>query len=103
MARSQAGPIVAVEVFVKQEQIAPVWIFLEGDLSAVHRAATLLITCENANEAIGDVAGHLREGKRLAVRCRRGHGERWAKRCSQLAQRFDQQKRRRKPDRPTPV
>src|SRR6185503_13122175 len=54
---AEAGAVVAVEVFVELETIAPVRIFLELLLASVHRSATVLPLKEHAAQAARDFLG----------------------------------------------
>ena len=50
MAGSKPCAIVPVEVLVKQDVIAPVWVFLKLTRSSVHWPLALLIPQENAGQ-----------------------------------------------------
>jgi hypothetical protein len=59
VARAEAGPVVTVEIFVEQDQIAPVRVLLELPGSAIHRTPAILVSQEDAREAARDLLGHL--------------------------------------------
>src|SRR5262245_61574816 len=50
VARAEAGPVVAVEVLVEQDEVAPVRVFLELAGAAVDRAAALPVAQEDAGQ-----------------------------------------------------
>ena len=52
VARAEAGAVVAVEVFVEQDVVAPVRIVLELLGAAVHRPPAVLVAQEDAREAV---------------------------------------------------
>src|SRR6185369_3327650 len=62
VAGSQAGAVVAVEIFVEENQVAPVWIVLEFSGASVDGAAAYRGAQESADETIGDFASHLKQG-----------------------------------------
>jgi hypothetical protein len=59
MAGAQSGAVIAVEVLVEKEVIAPVRIGLENLRTAVHRTLTMLVAPEDACKPRGEVLGHL--------------------------------------------
>src|SRR5262245_30630627 len=61
VARTETCAAVAVEVFVEEDQIAPVWIRLELAIRAVHGPGTLLVAEEDADDALHDLPRHLEE------------------------------------------
>ena len=61
MAGAQPGAVVAVEVFVEQDVIAPVGIGLELLRAAVDRTPAMLIAQEDPGEPVGDLLAHLEE------------------------------------------
>ena len=52
MAGAEASPVVAVEVLVEQEAIAPVRVFLELPGSSVDRATAILVLQEDVREPL---------------------------------------------------
>src|SRR6516162_10006095 len=58
MAGADSRTVIAVEVFVEQDQIPPVRIALEFFAAAIHRPR-LALAGENANEAAGELTAHL--------------------------------------------
>src|SRR5262249_24323953 len=103
MRRPETGSIVTMKVLVKKHIVAPVWILLELAGAAINRSAARAVTHENPNQAVGDFPRHPREGNSLIPGTRNPDAVARAVRFGQLAQRFDQQEVRRKPDRPPPV
>src|SRR5438552_410464 len=103
MRRPQPGPVVAVEVLVKQQVITPVRIFLELPRPAKYRPSTERVPFEDPDEPFRDLPSHLRKRDLPAVPAGQRHAERRAIGLGELAQRFDQQKASRKPDRTAPV
>src|ERR1041385_8833461 len=61
VARSQSGSVVAMEVFVEQQIIAPIRIGLEFFRAPIHRQAPVLIAEENTGQAITDFMAHLKQ------------------------------------------
>lgn len=61
MAGAEAGSVVAVEVFVELDVIAPEGIFLEFALAAIDGPRAVFVLEENAGEAAGDFLGDLVE------------------------------------------
>ena len=57
--RTEAGPIVAVEVFVEEDVVPPVRILLKLLGAAVHRPASAAVAQEDPREAIGNLLRHL--------------------------------------------
>ena len=66
MARTQSGAVVAVEVFVKQNVVAPMGIGLELLRAAVDRTLTLFIPQEDPAEPLRDLLAHLEEVHHLS-------------------------------------
>ena len=52
VARAEAGPVVSVEVLVKQYEIAPVRILLELSGAAINRPVAVMVPPENASSAV---------------------------------------------------
>ena len=61
VARAQPCAVVAVEVFVEEDVVAPVGIGLELLRAAVHGTPAVLVAQEDPGEPIGDLLGHLEE------------------------------------------
>src|SRR3954464_4621557 len=61
VARSEAGAIVPVEIFVEQQQVAPVWVLLQERLTPVDRAVTVQRTSEGADESVAQLLRDLVE------------------------------------------
>src|SRR5215468_329580 len=69
MTRPQARAIVPMEVFVEQDEIAPVWILLEFPRAAVDGTPAVGATQEDAGEAAREFFRHLVE-RHLVSRAR---------------------------------
>src|SRR5688572_381322 len=59
VAGAQARAVVAVEILVEEEVVAPVRVLLERLRAAVDRPSPCLVLEEDAREAVGDVLGDL--------------------------------------------
>src|SRR5215472_16895711 len=59
MARTEARSVITVEVFVKQDVIAPVRIFLEFLRSTIDWPPTIRASKKDAGQPSGDLLGHL--------------------------------------------
>ena len=51
MARANAGPDVAMEVLVEEDEIAPIFVSAEQSLSSVYRAVAFGVAYEDAEES----------------------------------------------------
>src|SRR5262245_42733569 len=103
MARAEARAVIAVEVFVEQDQVAPVRIGLEFLRATVDRTPALLVAQEDRGEAPRDLAGdpeqvHLHARAAWALDGKARSVER-----VQVEQRPDEEQVDREPDRPAPV
>src|SRR5947208_15878670 len=61
VARAEPRAVVAVEVFVEQDEIAPVRVLLEPAGAAVHRPAPIHVTQEDVAQTVRDFLGDLIE------------------------------------------
>src|SRR5438270_825568 len=61
VARSKSCSVIAMEVFVKQQIVAPVRISLELFRSSIQRQAPVLIAKKNTDEAITYLLAYLKE------------------------------------------
>src|SRR4051812_35204762 len=61
MARAQPCSVVAVEVLVEQDQVAPVWIFLEFLRASVNRPPAVSAAQEGAGKAACNLLRHFEE------------------------------------------
>src|SRR5256885_17203857 len=61
MARADPGAVVAVEVLVKQDQVAPVWVALELLGATVDRSPPVAAAKEDPREPPRQLGGHLPE------------------------------------------
>ena len=62
MAGSEPGPVVAVEILVEQNQIAPVRIFLELRACRHRLAVGRLVAQEDAGQPARNLLGHFEQG-----------------------------------------
>src|SRR5512145_833137 len=67
---TEAGAVVAMEVLIEQQQVAPVRVFLETSGPTVDAAATVAPAREHRDHAIGRFARHLGRRDRV-IRTRR--------------------------------
>jgi len=88
MARTDAGAVVAVEVLVKQQVIAPVGIVRELRRAAVYRPPLVLVEQKDIDHPAGDVERDRPERDRLAGRARRLDEVARPERGAELAQRI---------------
>src|SRR5437870_5196654 len=103
MTGANASAVVAVEVLVKQEQVAPMRVLLELLCAAVDGTPTLRIAQEKARQPARQFCRHLPEGH-LALRAgRKGYGQALAVKVVKFLQRLDQQVVHGKPDGAAPV
>src|SRR5262249_35736232 len=59
---AKAGAVIAVEVLVEEEQVAPVGVVLKGARPAMDGAASSLrVAREDVNQSLSDRSGHLAE------------------------------------------
>src|SRR6266540_6872214 len=103
VAGADAGPAVAVEVLVEQDQVAPVGIALEQLEGAVDRPASVTAAQEDAGEAPRQLGRDLPQRHRLP----RARGELdlelALEEVIEALERLDQQEVHGEPDRPAPV
>src|SRR5689334_21732549 len=64
--RAQADASVAVEIFVKKNQVTPMRILLKFFIVAIHGTRTVATTRKNPNQAAGKLIGHFRQ-RTLAI------------------------------------
>src|SRR6478752_3873875 len=103
MTRPNPRTVVPVKVLVKQDQIPPVWIFLENLGSPGNWSPPIGVSQENPDQAPRNLPRHLPQIS-LFPRVRRTlHLEILAIVMMELLQRLNQQVVHRHPDRPPPV
>ena len=66
MARSYSGSIVAVELFIEQHQVAPMWIFAVMVLSAMDGSRVLIVAQEYSCEPSRKLGCHFPKRHELA-------------------------------------
>src|SRR5436190_8993455 len=103
VARAETGAIVAVEVLVEQQMVAPVRIGLKRLRAAEHRPPSILVANEDVGNAPGNVFGDVEQVHPAAGTGRALDGERVAVEQVELHQGADQQHVHRHPDRAAPV
>src|SRR4051794_11131451 len=57
----EAGPVVAVEIFIKEDVVLPVWIVLEFIHASIHRPLAVLIAQEYFLQPGRDLPAYLEE------------------------------------------
>src|SRR5438445_13814231 len=103
MAGADAGAVVAMKIFVEEDQIPPVRIALKEFQSPGHRAPPVRSPQENMREPAGYFRGYLPEvGFRWSM-CRAFHFEVFAVVVMNFLQRLDRQLMNGKQVRPAPV
>src|SRR4051794_20985024 len=70
MRGTEASASVPMKILVELWQVAPLRVILEAAILAVYRAAAFLVAGEDADQAVGLVAGHFAERQPAAVRRR---------------------------------
>src|SRR5512135_181221 len=105
MAGPEPGAVVAVEVFVERDVIAPVWVGLEDEVVSEHRptATTRLVLQEEPDQTAGEFVGNLAQVHPAARPGRQLDPQRRTEVSVVLAQRLDQRVVDWEPDRPAPV
>src|SRR5262249_28462322 len=58
MARAKPGSVVAVEVFVEQHEVPPVWVLLKLPRPSVYRPPPALVLQEDAGQPVRNLFGH---------------------------------------------
>src|SRR5438270_6925605 len=66
MAGAQSGAVVAVEIFVEQDMVAPVGIALELFCAAIDRPPAMLVGGKYPGEPVGNLFAHLKQIHHLA-------------------------------------
>src|SRR3954469_1261738 len=102
MARADAGAVVAVEVLVEKDQIAPVRVLLKSGGAAVQRPAVVLAQEDQADPP-RDLIRHLPERHLLTGAGGALHGERVTKVRVHLPEGLNQQLVDRQPDWAPPI
>src|SRR6185436_3703936 len=75
MARAEAGPVVAVEILVEQEEVPPVRVLLKLPGASVNRPPSTLVSQEYAGQPVCDVLRDLVQGHVPPGARRTFHGE----------------------------
>src|SRR6266568_1023864 len=95
--------VIAVEVFVEQQQIAPVRIVLEFLYTTMNWPATGFIPQENVGQAAGKFRCYFIQREQLARACRKLHFQLVSIEVVEYFERLDNQVVEWEPDRPSPV
>jgi hypothetical protein len=66
MARAESGTVVAVEVLIKKNVVAPVWVGLKFLGAPVHWTATMLIAQKGRAKPAGYLVAHFKEVHHVA-------------------------------------
>src|SRR5437667_12491578 len=103
MAGPNSSSRVTVEVLVKENQIAPMWVGLELFEISEHRPATSLVLEKYACHPARQFARYLPQGHHLSRSSRELDLEVVAEVVVKVLHRLDEQVVRRKPDRAAPV
>src|SRR5262245_66688430 len=103
MAGAEACAIVAVEIFVEEDEVAPMGILLELPGSSVHRPASILVLEEDASQPAREFLSYLIERHASPRTGGTLDGERVAVVHVVLEQGSDDQRIHGHPDRPPPV
>ena len=103
MAGADARAVVAVEIFVEQDQVPPMRIVAIAAIAAVHRAPAFLVLEEDARQPSRQLGGHIPEGQIIPRARRVFHFEVVAEVMMKFLQRFDDQVIQREPDGTAPV
>src|SRR2546425_12166677 len=103
VAGADAGTVVAVKVFVEEDQVLPVRVALELFGPAVDRAPTLGVAQEDAREPARELRGNLPQVEPPIAAGGKRDCERVAVEMVELLQRLDQQVVHAEPHRAAPV
>ena len=103
MAGAYAGAVVAMEIFVKRNEITPMGIGLKPFGAAEYRPAAMLIAEKYAGEPLRYLTGDIPEGHELTGARRALEFVFVAEIKMKFLQRFDNQVIHRKPNGPAPV
>src|SRR5262245_8571672 len=103
MTRPAAAARFAVKVFVKQHEIAPVWIIRVLGCVAVTRTRAVLIRYKNVSQPTCELTGHLLERGHVSRAGRAFDLERFTIKQVITFERFDDQKVDREPNGTAPV
>src|SRR5947208_2087314 len=103
VAGADAGAVVAVEVLIEEDQVAPGRIALELRRAAAHGPAAVLSTEEDPGEPPRELGGHRPEVQHPAGACRARNLHAVAVEVVELLERLDQEVVHREPDRAAPV
>ena len=101
--RPEAGAVVALEVLVEQDQVAPVGVGLERLCATVDRPPPRGVPQEDGRQPVGQLLGHREQGQPPARPGRALHGEVVPVVGVELQEGPDEQDVHREPHRPPPV
>src|SRR5260370_23472517 len=103
MAGAQSSSVIPVEIFVKQNQVSPPRIILEFLQRAINRPSSVLVAQKNVRQRTRYFSAHIPQRHLLARAGGTLHAEAISIIMMKFLQRFDHQKIRRKPNRPSPI
>src|ERR1700691_4718736 len=103
MIRAESRARIAMEIFVEQNQIAPMWIGLKYLAVAEHGPSALFGAQENVRQSPRKLRRNFPQSHPLARASRAIDRERVAEIVMKFLQRFDKQKIHRKPYRSAPI
>ena len=103
MAGTNTCPIIAVEVFIEKDQVAPMGVALEFLHASVDRSTSRLVTQENGGQASGKFCRDLFQVQQVAGTGGKLHFERIPIKVMKRLKRLDKQVIERQPDRAAPV
>src|SRR5579862_3721828 len=103
MACTKTSSVIAMEVFVEQDVVAPVRIFLELPRSSIDGPPAIFVPQKDTGQAACDLLGHLIESHALSRARRTFHGKSVPVVHVILHQGADDQTINRHPDRAPPV
>jgi hypothetical protein len=103
MACSQSGPILTLKVFVEQDQVTPVRVFLEYLRATIYRPSPGTIPQENAYQSLGQLHRYFPESHLFTRACRTLHCKFITQVTMELLERLDNQVIHGEPHRTTPV
>ena len=103
MARADPGTVVAVKIFVKLDEVAPVGIALEFIQAAINGSATRFVSKEDSDQPTRDICGCFLEIRKMPRPIRALGFEIISKEVVKLLERFNQQIIEREPNGAAPI
>jgi hypothetical protein len=103
MAGTEAGAVVAMEVFIKQREVTPVGVLLKRLRPPIYGPVSVRTTQEETRQPTRQLCGYLPEGRLTFGAGRQGDQQAITVEVVQPLQRLDEQVIQREPDWSTPV